>query len=310
VVVLRFIVLTLLISSCFGQSPQNIVVTSAASSQAGLPPKGSIGSIRCTGLQIHGTVAMQSVPVLTLAGVSVTVGGAPTPIFAVADMDGSQLIYFEVPQEAVFNTDTTATVVVTQNGSQGSARVPISTSPGDFFLIGNQLGAFQHASDFSVVTEQNPAHPGEVLVGYLTGTRTDDPLVPTGTPAPLSPLAVVPEALTPALVDQFALLVGGTLIANSCSPSEFTCTPSNILFLGLTPKLVGVYQINFVLPASVSTGDTRIQLQRYTCGALAGAFGSCGGPVFSLDPTVGCRTLAGLPPSSICTGSPALLPIR
>lgn len=116
-------------------------------------------------------------------GVSVTVGGAPAPIVAVADLGGYQQINFEVPQEALPNTDGTWTVTATQNATQITGQVEMSQSPGDFFQVGN-LGAVQHASDFSLVTEQNPARPGEVLVGYLTGLPVTQPTVPTGEAAP------------------------------------------------------------------------------------------------------------------------------
>jgi uncharacterized protein (TIGR03437 family) len=296
VVVFRFVLLTLFISICFGQLPQNIVVTSAANPQVGLPPKGSIGSIRCTGLQIHGTFG-QSIPAPTLAGISVTVGAAPAPIFAVADVGGSQLIYFQVPQEAVFNADTTATIVVTQNGNQGSVQVPVSTSPGEFFSIDGKVGAFQHASDFSVVTERNPAHPGELIFGYLTGLPGAYPTVPTGVPTPSSP----PSRVTDVPLHAFGLLLGGTIIG--CS----SCTPPKILFLGLTPGLVGVYQINFVVPASVPTSDASIQLETYSCTRL---FGSCPDPTFSLDTTVGCQKTSLLEGFiTVCKSSQSYLPI-
>jgi hypothetical protein len=42
--------------------------------------------------------------------------------------------------------------------------------PGDFFRWpGTNLGIFQHWPDYSLVTEDNPARPGEILITYLTG---------------------------------------------------------------------------------------------------------------------------------------------
>lgn len=168
------------------------------------------------------------------------------------------------------NTDGTWTVTATQNATQITGQVEMSQSPGDFFQVGN-LGAVQHASDFSLVTEQNPARPGEVLVGYLTGLPVTQPTVPTGEAAPFSPLAVVPQPNIIISVDQFAILLNGTVTANGCSVANAPCQASNVLFLGLTPGFVGIYQVNFVLPSSASTGHLTVQLQRSACASPFGA---------------------------------------
>src|ERR1035437_1972294 len=56
----------------------NITVTSAASFQPGVPPAGSIGTIFYTGLAVKGVVGAAGVPLpRTLAGVTVSIGGAP-----------------------------------------------------------------------------------------------------------------------------------------------------------------------------------------------------------------------------------------
>jgi uncharacterized protein (TIGR03437 family) len=186
---------SLIIVSClfitttmFGQIA-NIVVTSAASFQPGMPPPGSIGAVFCTGLQVNGTVSFSALPLLTsLAGVTVTIGGIPSPLFAVADVGGHQQINFQVPLEANFNYDGTVAVAVAQGSAQGLANVKsayvvwasdyASVTPGEFFRVGGtQYGAFQHSRDYSPVTETNPAAPGETIIGYLTG-------LPPATPAP------------------------------------------------------------------------------------------------------------------------------
>jgi len=83
-------------ASCFAQNAiQNIVVTSGASFQIGLPHVGSIGTIFCTGLIVKGVIPATTVPLpFTLAGVTVTVGGARAPLFAVAALSGYQQINF------------------------------------------------------------------------------------------------------------------------------------------------------------------------------------------------------------------------
>lgn len=291
------------VSVVCGQIPQNIVATSAASFQVGLPPSGSIGAIFCTGLQLQGIVAAQMLPLpTTLAGISVTVGGAPAPILAVADDGGYEQINFQVPQGIVATQNSTI-IVVTQNGNHGSAQVPISTSPGDFFLLSGGLGAFQHASDFSLVTEQNPARPGEIIVGYLTGLPGTNPAVPIGEPSPQTPLEVVPQANQMDDVNFFAILLNGTPIApNSVSGLDN-------LFLGLSPGLVGVYQVNFMVPFSAAPGNTNIQIQRDTCTAIFATPCGARNPVSGTGN--GCKsTQFGGQFSSVCNSSPVLLPIQ
>jgi uncharacterized protein (TIGR03437 family) len=174
------------------QLPQNIVVTSASSFQVGIPARGSIGTIFCTGMNISGSVQANGVPLpWNLAGVSVTVGGANAPLFSVSGLSGYQQINFQVTEEAVFGNDGSAAVAVTQNGNTGiaTAIAQFPTSPGEFFTLPNSLrGAFQHASDYSVVTDANPAHAGETVIGYLTGLAGTVPVVPTGQASPFSPL--------------------------------------------------------------------------------------------------------------------------
>lgn len=287
---------------CLAQSPGSMTVTSAASFQQGLVPKGSIATAFCTGLQVQGVIYSTGNPLpLTLAGISIAVGGAPAPILGVADDGGYQQVNFEIPQEATPNSDGTWTVTASQNGTQLSAQAAALQSPGEFFLVAANVAAFQHAADFSLVTAQNPAHAGEILVGYLTGLPGSQPVVPTGQAAPFSPLAVVPQPNTVTLVDQFALLLNGTVIANGCSTPNMPCDASNILFLGLTPGIVGVYAVVFRLPSSTGAGDLGIQLQRSTCATISGT--PCGGMgvPFIANAAVGCMSLGGGGTRTVCT---------
>jgi uncharacterized protein (TIGR03437 family) len=307
---MRYCLFSLLLAGAsFAQLSQRITITSAASFQRGLPSKGSLGTAFCTGFVVQGVIYATTNPLpLTLGGISLTVGAAPAPILAVAD--GGGYINFEVPQEALPNSDGTWKVAASQNGTQITAQVEMSQSPGDFFLAGPTLGAIQHAADFSLVTEQNPAHAGEVLVGYLTGLPGTQPTVPTGEAAPFLPLAVVPQPNNVVLVDQFAILLNGMVIANSCSVANAPCQASNVLFLGLTPGIAGVYQVNFVVPSSTSAGNLTVQLQRSRCAVLFGApCGGMGAP-FVANAVPGCLRVGGGGDRDVCTGSAVLLPIR
>lgn len=249
------------------QGVQNIVVTSAASFQAGLPPPGSIATIFCAGLSVQGLITATDLPLpYTLAGVTVTVGGLPAPLFAVAELAGYQQINLQVPDFTI-GAEGGYQVVVQQGGSQGTATVNLSNSPGDFFRIpGTQVGIFQHAANYSLVTVGNPATPGEILVTYLTGVPTGtSPTVPIGQPASVRPLAVVNQLNNGTLVSTYNVVVNGVPIGG-------TADPSAIPFFGLTPGLVGLYQINFALPSGLTSGDAQIELQETVCEP---PFGQC-----------------------------------
>ena len=176
----------------------NIVVTNAASFQAGLPAPGSIGTIFCTGLSVTGVVSAPGAPLpLSLSGVTVTVGGAAAPLFAVADLGGYQQVNFQMPLQfkvdtAPGGTTAVATVIVGQGATTGTSVA--SPSMGSFFRVGRtQYGIFQHGSDYSLVTTVNPARVGETIVGYATGLEPPNPPVPAGEATPLSPLYFVPQ---------------------------------------------------------------------------------------------------------------------
>jgi uncharacterized protein (TIGR03437 family) len=83
-----------------------------------------------------------------------------------------------------------------------------------------------------IVTASNPIHKNDVLIIYLTGLGVTNPAVGTGLPGPASPLAsaiVLPE-----------VTLGGADVG--------------VMFAGMAPGEVGVYQINAKVPPSITAG--------------------------------------------------------
>jgi uncharacterized protein (TIGR03437 family) len=257
----------------------NIVVTSGASFEPGVPPRGSIAAIFCTGLDLSQIVVADRSPLpFTLAGVEVRIGGAPAPLIAVAPLGGYQQINLQVPQEAQFGGPD-VTIEISQQGRSGTVRAPVGlSSPGDFFRWPGGWAALQHAVDYAAVTPQNPARGGETLLAYLTGLPGTQPVVLTGQPSPFEPLAIVPQFAMVASAEIYQVVIDSTAV-----------TPR---FVGLAPGLAGVYQINFEMPAFARAGNFALTLRRTSCTAF---FGSCaaGG---------GVRTLY--------VSSPAMIPAR
>jgi uncharacterized protein (TIGR03437 family) len=127
-------------------------------------------------------------------------------------------------------------MIVNANGAL-STPYPIqlvADSPGIAQFAGGGIIA-QH-SNYSLVTESAPAAPGEYLTMYLVGMGLTNQTVPSGT---ASPEATVLDAAT--------LTLNGAAV-------------TNILYAGLTPTVVGLYQVDFQVPASTPNGDLQLVL--------------------------------------------------
>lgn len=132
-----------------------------------------------------------------------------------------------------------------QNGLQAQFEASQSTVPTSvFFADSNGYAIVQHASDYSLVTPENPAHPGEHLIVYGVNLGPVNSQPKTGQKAPFEPLANI--------VNPIPFCRFNTLIALPGDTSVPAVSPS---YVGLAPDTVGVYQVNFQLPPSVAVGD-------------------------------------------------------
>jgi uncharacterized protein (TIGR03437 family) len=122
----------------------------------------------------------------SLEDVSVSVNGVPAPLFFVSPG--------QVNVQAPFGlTGDSATIVVTNGGEQSNEVVArlARSSPGIFAYADGQSpqrGVILHA-DYSLVTPEAPAQPGETVLIWLTGLGGLLPAVPTGTGNPGDPLS-------------------------------------------------------------------------------------------------------------------------
>ena len=177
-----------------------------------------------------------SIPFPTiLGGVQVSVNGTPAPVYFVSPT--------QINAVAPYNaTGSTAVIVVTVNGTKSNVvSVPLApTAPGVFSRQSNGLGdgAILHP-DYTVVSQSNPAVPGETVQVFLTGLGAVNPAVADGTAAPAKPLASV--------VAPVSVYVGGL-----ASP--------NVSFKGLSPGLASLYQLNVQIP-SLGPGPQSLAIQ-------------------------------------------------
>ncbi len=172
----------------------------------------------------------------TVGGVGVTVNGEAAPVSFVSNMQVNFLVPADIPPGPVMIRST--------NNGLSSAFVTTTaqlTAP-SFFTIGTNATnahvyvAATHA-DYSLIgpaglisgTTTAPAAPGETIIIYGTGFGATNPQIPNGqvVPSPL-PLPVWPTMLVDAVEAQ-------------------------ITFAGLVAP--GLYQINFVVPSGLSSGD-------------------------------------------------------
>ncbi len=204
-------------------------VVSAADGSAALAPGGLISIY---GSQLSPlSMASSQIPLPTALGDScLTVNGLPVPVMFVS----SNQINAQLPFEANGNVSFT---LRTPGGVSNNLNTVISSGAPSVFQSGTAgpitgIPTIVRAANNQLVTPSNPVRPGDTLVIYLTGLGDTNPQVATGAAAPLTPLSRTVTTPTVTL-----------------GPSAL-----NVFYSGLTPTLVGVYQINATVPKGVPQG--------------------------------------------------------
>lgn len=214
--------------------PPNGVV-SAASYQAYEPvAHGSLLAIY--GSKLAGAPAQaSSLPLpLQLSGTRASLGGVDMPLFYAGETNGLSQVNAQAPYLLPGNV--TLPLVVRTPGGAALAEVVVAESMPGIFTVsanGQGQGIIVLGSDPSVIaTAAHPARRGEVVVIYCGGLGRTRPVVIPGAPAPSDSLAGVAAPVT--------VTIGGKQAA--------------VQFAGLTPGLVGLYQVNAVVPADAAAG--------------------------------------------------------
>ncbi|MBI4458843.1 MAG: hypothetical protein HY648_02140 [Acidobacteria bacterium] len=166
-----------------------------------------------------------------LGRASVKIGGMEAPLRFVSPFQINAQAPFELP------AGQTSITIVLDGVESGPLQASVNaTGPGLFgvFQDGKGMGVFQHGADFSLVTETNPARPGETVIIYCTGLGTVSPTVQSGLGVPVSPEF---RANT-----QVSVRIGSRDIVPS--------------FAGLTSGFAGLYQINVTIPPDITSAQT------------------------------------------------------
>jgi uncharacterized protein (TIGR03437 family) len=152
---------------------------------------------------------------------------AQAPILFASD---SQL-NFQMPFEVLGLSNVYLTVV---SDGVRSASIPVAlqpAAPGIFSFGGGRAAALNQ--DGSLNTSENPVARGDVLTVYMTGQGNVTPEIATGRLAPRFPLILAPS--------ETRARIGGV--------------EAKIDFVGLTPGLLGVFQVNLRPVFETPLGD-------------------------------------------------------
>jgi uncharacterized protein (TIGR03437 family) len=195
-------------------------VVNGASYQAVAAP-GMILSIFGNALSVQPSAQAQSLPLpLSLAGSTAKVNGVPAPLYyASYGQVNIQIPYETAPGDAVL----TITGWLGQAFNYSFKVLP--AAPGIFFDPTN-----------GAPVPYESGSPGQETALYITGEGLVMPALATGaSPAAGTPLDQLPKPKLPV----------GVTVANA---------PAKIVFIGITPGIVGATQINYVIPSNVPLG--------------------------------------------------------
>lgn len=207
-------------------------VTNGASFASGMSP-GAITTIFGTGLSaVRGVLGAETWPLPNqLLTTTVTVGGVAAPLLAVANVNGREQINFQAPWE-IANPTSIPVIVINSSISSEVVHVTVhAAQPGIFTLDGTNAVAV-HGPNDKLVSAASPAAKGEVIVFYATGLGSVRNQPANGRPASSAALSstMLPVSVT----------IGGQ--------------DAHVMFSGLTPNYVGLYQINVTVPPNLVSG--------------------------------------------------------
>lgn len=167
----------------------------------------------------------------TLSGLSMQFSGIQAPLSYVSATQANA----QVPWELAGQTQATVTATVGGQTSTAQSVKLARFAPGIFTMNGQGQGAIVNALTGQLIGPSSPATAGSTYISiYCTGLGpvSNQPL--TGAAASASMLS---QTLLQPTVD-----IGGV--------------PAGILFSGLAPTFVGLYQINVQVPAAAPVGGT------------------------------------------------------
>jgi uncharacterized protein (TIGR03437 family) len=210
-------------------------IFNSATQQAGSLAPGSYASISGTDFATVPIIPATPYLPISLAEVSVTFDAPGISVVAPMSYVSSGFINVQIPWE--LQGQNTVAVKVRYHDLPGPTVTLqlASTSPAYFEytdITNNALSLAAQDSNYGLITSQNGARRGQPAVLYANG---------------LGPVNGTPGT---------GQRSSGTVLSRTTQTPEVTIggKPAQILFSGLTPETVGLYQINVVIPPDAPTG--------------------------------------------------------
>ena len=165
---------------------------------------------------------------------SVLFGGVEIPVLSVSALQINALVPYQLKTHATYQ-------VIVQRGTAISAPESVTaldSQPAVFTVDQSGKGQghiYRISADGGQIlaSPSAPVRAGDVLTIYCAGLGDVQPALDAGSAAPLTVLEYAANAV--------AATIGGV--------------SADVLFAGLTPGFVGLYQVNIVVPAGVTPGD-------------------------------------------------------
>ncbi|HEV2689919.1 MAG TPA: hypothetical protein VGV35_15275, partial [Bryobacteraceae bacterium] len=216
------------------QAPLLAAAVSGASFASNTPlAPGSIISLFGQDLS-NGTASASQIPLgVTLAGAGVAMAGSSLPLFFASNGQINAL----VPGGIVPNT---SHQILVQRENTLSVPISVDVAQAEPAIFGYPLpgdppsqGAIVNAVTYAVAHPATPVVAGDILAIFCTGLGAVDQTIPDGAAAPSAPPANTTS--TPGVT------VGGK--------------GARVIFSGLAPGFIGLYQIDAVMPSGVTPGS-------------------------------------------------------
>ncbi len=216
----------------------NGIVDAASSKGAGVAP-GELVSLYGTGIGPDPALAATGFDPKTgalpvdLGGVAIAFDGVAAPLLFVSQGQ----VNFQVPYETA-GKSTTKMSLTYRGVSSDAVTVPVLSAQPGLFLAAGTTQAIAVNQDGSVNGSSAPAPKGTYVTFYATGGGSVTPAVPTGRPAPNSPLSFAQSA---------TVSIGGT---------------NAVVYQGavLAPSFVGLLQVSAQVPDTTPSGNVPVIL--------------------------------------------------
>jgi uncharacterized protein (TIGR03437 family) len=189
-------------------------------------------------------------PTTGINNVQVLIDGISAPLYYVSPTQIAAIVPFATSQVPFPTGQPPFATIQVSNGGVLSNKVTeymnlttpgVFTSPVPNGISDAAAVRYDASGNGSIVTERNPAQPGDTVAVYLTGLGAVFPLASDGAPGS-SVSTSLNNAAQPIAAD-----IGGVA--------------ATVGYAGLAPGFAGLYQLNITVPTGLTAGDNYLDIQ-------------------------------------------------